>query len=472
MTPYAEIIAAKERYAPAVGFDAHVDEPWLFPFQRHAVQWALAGGRRALFEDTGLGKSRQQLAWADRVNRHTGGRVLILAPLAVGPQTVREAGAVGLDGVVFARNPADAGAARIVVTNYDNVERFEGEDLAGVVLDESSILKSFMGATRAELTQFAAGIPYRLAATATPAPNDVEELGNHAEWLGVGTRAEMLAQYFVNDSSDTGTWILKGHAIVPFWDWVASWALSATLPSDVGPYSNDGYVLPSLTILPHVVQGDLVTGRQDGQLFALGGVSATTIHDTKRRSVEARADRVASIVGAEPAEPWTVWCETNYEADAVMARLPSAVEVRGSMSSDVKAERLLDFAEGRPGSVLITKPSIAGFGMNWQTCARVVFAGGTYSFEAFYQAVRRSWRFGQLRPVVVHVVMGLAEQAQWRAVIEKSEAHSDLKAQMLAASRRAQGSARAMRRYNPSHVGRLPSWLVSHPTPENPSCSA
>lgn len=464
MDPYLDLIARKERYAPAVGFDADVTEPWLFPFQQHAVRWALAGGRRALFEDTGLGKTRQELAFADQVARHTGGRVLVLAPLAVGAQTVQEAGVVGLDGVVFARRPGDT-AARIVVTNYDSLDHFRAEDFAGVVLDESSILKSFMGATRADLTAFAWGIPYRLAATATPAPNDVEELGNHAEWLGVGTRVEMLAQFFVNDSSDTGTWILKGHAVRPFWDWVASWALSAGLPSDIGAYSDDGYILPPLDIKQHVVQGDLTQGRADGQLFGFGGVSATTIHGTKRRSLTDRVAAVVDIVRAEPTEPWTVWCETNDESRAVTAALSGAVEVTGSMPGDVKADRLLAFAEGRPGSILVTKPSIAGFGMNWQRCARVVFAGGTYSFEAFYQAIRRSWRFGQLRPVHVHVVMGLAEQAQWVSVVEKSYAHTDIKSEMLAASRRAQARTARLRGYHPTHIGRLPGWLTTQEDP-------
>lgn len=463
MRSYEAIIAAKERYAPAEGFRADVEHHWLWPFQRHAVRWALEGGRRALFEDTGLGKSRQQLAWSHHVHQHTGERVLILAPLAVGPQTAREADRVGLDGVAFAQTPQEAGDARIVVTNYDSLHRFDHEPFAGVVLDESSILKSFMGRTRAELTEFAARAPFRLACTATPSPNDVDELGNHAEWLGVSSRSEMLARFFVNDSSDTGTWVLKGHAVRPFWDWVSSWALSARMPSDIGPYDDSAYVLPPLNIERHVVMGDLVTGREDGALFALGGVSATSIHATKRKSTSARAAKVADIIASEPEEPWLVWCETQYEADAVMAAVHGAVEVSGSMSPETKAARLLGFADATGPAVLVTKPKIAGFGMNWQNCARMIFAGGTYSYEAFYQAVRRCWRFGQTRPVTVHVLMGFAEQAMWKAVTEKTERHNDMKEQMIEASRRASRAAAALRSYNPSHNGRLPSWLVSHP---------
>lgn len=463
MRSYEDIIAAKERYAPALGFQAQVDHEWLWPFQQHAVRWALRGGRRALFEDTGLGKSRQQLAWAHHVHEHTGERVLILAPLAVGPQTAHEAARVGLEGVTFAQSVEEARSARIVITNYDRIQRFEHEPWAGMVLDESSILKSFMGRTRAELTDYARSIPFRLACTATPSPNDVDELGNHAEWLGVCSRVEMLARFFVNDSSDTGTWVLKGHAVWPFWEWVASWAISARMPSDLGDYSDEGYVLPPLELRPHVVMGDLIEGREDGALFALGGLSATSIHDTKRKSVVARAQRTAEIINAEPDEPWLVWCETQYEADAVMKALGRGVEVSGSMSPETKAIRLLDFAEGRPGSILVTKPKIAGFGMNWQRCARMVFAGGSYSYEAFYQAVRRCWRFGQTRPVVAHVIMGFSEQAMWATVNTKADKHEDMRAQMIAASRREAKSSSILRGYHPNHTGRLPAWLTTTP---------
>lgn len=460
MDAYAELIASKEQAAPIVGFDAVVDEPYLYPFQQHAVCWALAGGRRALFEDTGLGKSRQQLAWADRVCRETGGRALIFAPLAVGPQTAKEAADIGLDGVAFARRDGDAGTARIVITNYDSIDHFRREDYAANVLDESGILKNFMGSTRAELTDFASVIPYRLACTATPSPNDVEELGTHAEWLGVGTRVEMLSRFFVNDSSDTGTWVLKGHAVRSFWDWVASWALSARMPSDVGPYDDSAYALPELRLHPEIVQMDLSDGRADGALFALGGVSATTIHGTKRRSTPARARRAAEIIAREPNEAWIVWCETSYEADAIMAALPQAVEVSGSMSAEVKAARLLDFAEGRPGHILVTKPKIAGFGMNWQRCARVLFAGGSYSYEAFYQAVRRCWRFGQIRPVDCYILMSFAEQVMWQTVTGKADRHADMREQMISASRRSLTRTAALRSYNPSCHGRLPAWLT------------
>ena len=471
MTTYDEIIAKKEQHAPVVGFDADVTDEWLFPFQRHAVKWALLGGRRALFMDTGLGKSRMQLRWADAVASHTDGRILILAPLAVGPQTVGEALAVGLCDITFARSMADVGDARIIVTNYDSLDKFSGLDVAGVVLDESSILKSFMGRMRTQIIERFSDVPYKLACTATPAPNDFDELGNHSEFLGVGTRLEMLSQFFLNDTSDTGTWRLKGHAVIPFWDWVASWALCAGMPSDVGNYDDSAYILPPLNLRRHIVNVDIVSGAKEGAMFRLADMSATNIHAEKRLTTEPRADAVAAIVAAEPDEPWIVWCETNYEAEAIMARLPKfAVEVSGSMSVEVKSSRLLGFSTG--GGILLTKSKIAGFGMNWQHCARVAFIGTSFSYEAFYQAIRRCWRFGQKRPVEAHVVLAYTDQATWDVVSAKGEDHADMKRQMFAASRRAQNRAAALRSYNPTCHGRLPSWLHSLPTTTEEKCSA
>lgn len=462
---YKDLIARKERYAPAVGFDADVDVPWLAPFQQHAVRWALAGGRRALFEDTGLGKTRQELAFADHVNRHTGGRVLLLAPLAVGAQTVREAVSVGLDGVAFTQRPGLTNA-RIVVTNYDSLDHFDAEDFAGVVLDESSILKSFMGATKRALCERFVKTPFRLAATATPAPNDHLELGNHAEFLGILSSHQMIARWFINDTSKMGTYRLKGHAVQSFWDWVASWALCAGLPSDLGPYSDDGYVLPNLELHRHVVNVDIVTGAKEGALFRIADLSATNVHAEKRMTTGGRASKVAELIDAEPDEDWLVWCETDYEAAAIREAVADVVEVSGSMPVDVKADRLLGFAER--GGRLLTKPKIAGWGMNFQRCARMILSGGTYSYESVYQLIRRSWRFGQTREVHVHVVMAYTEQAMWDVVSGKSADHGEMKAQMFAASRRAQARHSAMRDYHPTHVGRLPEWLVSFPPEPTP----
>jgi hypothetical protein len=472
MSTYEEIIGRKERYAPSVGFDHAVDDEWLFPFQRHAVRWALSGGRRALFMDTGLGKSRMQLRWASAVADHTGGRVLILAPLAVGPQTVREAANVGLSAVVFAQSPAEMGEARIIVTNYDSLEKFAAVDFVGVVLDESSILKSYMGATKLYIIERFKGTPYKLCATATPAPNDHLELGNHSEFLGILSSHQMIARWFINDTSKMGTYRLKGHAVESFWDWVASWAVCAGLPSDLGAFSDGGYVLPPLELHRHIVNVDIVTGAKDGAMFRLADMSATNIHAEKRMTTDARADMVAELVAGKPDEAWLVWCETDYEAAALMSRLPThAYEVSGSMPASVKSERLLRFASD--GGILVTKPKIAGFGMNYQNCANVAFVGTSYSYEAFYQAVRRCWRFGQSRPVNAYVVLAFTDQATWDVVSGKAADHAEMKAQMFAASRRSQARHSSMLDYHPKCHGRLPTWLVStHPEPEELSCSA
>lgn len=459
MRSYEDIIAAKERYAPAVGFRADITDDWLFPFQRHIVRWALEGGRRAVFADTGLGKSRMQLRWAQAVADHTGGRVLILAPLAVGPQTVQEAQRVGLEGVVFAQSAHEAGDARIVVTNYDALSKFDALEVAGVVLDESSILKAFVGATKVKLCERFRQTPFRLCATATPAPNDHLELGNHADFLGILSSHQMIARWFINDTSQMGTYRLKGHAVRSFWDWVASWAMCAGKPSDVGPYSDDGYILPPLNLVRHVVDVDLVEGRKDGELFRLASLSATGLHREKRRTASARAEKTAAIVAEKSGAPWLVWCETDYEAEELMRVLPGAVEVSGSMPAHTKSDRLLGFVDR--GGVLVTKPKIAGYGMNFQHCADMVVSGGSYSYESFYQLVRRCYRFGQSRPVNVHVVMAVTEQPMWDVVNGKAADHEGMKREMFAASRRAQSRTASMLDYHPAHTGRLPTWLTS-----------
>jgi len=456
---YEQHLAAKFHHAPTSGFQADVNDAWLFPHQQHAVKWALAGGRRAVFLDTGLGKTRIELAFAHYVAGHTGGRVVLLAPLAVGPQTVQEAAVVGIDNVRFCRGPDEIGNARIVVTNYDSLHKFDGVEFAGVVLDESSILKSFTGKFRTFLIERFKDTPYRLAATATPAPNDFDELGNHSEFLGLYRRVEVLSRFFVNDLADTGTWRVKNHAVIPFWDWVASWAIMGSMPSHVGPYSDDAYILPKLDLIRHVVDVDIKSGAEEGFLFRLPGLSATGVHGEKRRTADARASHVASIIASEPDEPWLVWVETNYEAEAVMALLPGAVEVSGDMHPDMKADRLMGF---KRGGILVTKAKIAGFGMNWQHCARVVFAGGTYSYESFYQSIRRCWRFGQHRPVHAHVVMAYTEQHLWDVVSAKSDAHQAMRDHMIAASKRAQGKALARATYQPAHDAPIPAWLVTY----------
>lgn len=435
----------------------------LFPFQRDCVRWSLESGRSALFEDCGLGKTAQQLEWGHRVSEHTdGGRVLILAPLAVAGQTVREGQKFGIP-VTYAKTRDSQAPTGITITNYERLDAFDPEDFSGVVLDESSILKSFMGATKRALLSAFSRTPYRLACTATPAPNDHMELGNHAEFLGVLTSHEMLARWFLNDTSTMGTYRLKGHAVEPFWDWVSSWARCLGSPADLG-YSDEGYVLPELIQNVHTLPVDVTIGRSNGQLFRAGNLSATNVHREKRLTLDARARRVADVVTAEPDESWVIWCDTDYEDEALRAVLPGATSVRGSDSLESKERALLGFADGTV-RVLITKPRIAGFGMNWQHCARVAYAGPSFSYEAYYQTVRRTWRFGQQRPVHVHVVMGATETDVWSAMQRKAADHEAMKVEMFAAMRRAR-EARDDRAkgYSPTLMARLPAWIYERRT--------
>lgn len=427
----------------------------LFEFQRDVVRWALQRGRAAIFADCGLGKTAMQLEWAHRVCEHTGGRVLILAPLAVAPQTCREGAKFGI-AVRYAHDQSEAGDG-ITIANYERLDRFDLETFAGVVLDESSILKAFAGKTKRALVERCQRIPYRLACTATPAPNDHMELGNHSEFLGLLQGNEMLGRWFINDTSQFGSYRLKGHAVVPFWDWVSSWAMMVGKPSDLG-HSDAGYVMPELHVHPHVIDVDVTADRGDA-LFRIPGMSATKVHEEKRRTVADRARRVAELVAAEPSEPWIVWCDTDYEADALTAAIPDAVEVRGSHKVETKERAALDFVDGKI-RVLVSKPKIFGWGMNWQHCARVAFVGSTYSYESFYQAVRRSWRFGQGRDVHAHVMVATTEMDVWHAMLAKQRDHVEMQSQMFAAARRAR-VARDVRNdeYRPRLAARLPAWL-------------
>lgn len=379
----------------------------LFPFQREIVEWALDRERCAIFADTGLGKAAMQLTWARTTQRHTGGRVLILAPLAVARQTEREAAKFSIEGVAAVRHP-DESDAPIIVTNYERLHLFRDRDWSALVLDESSILKSVDSKTRDDLTKWAADIPYRLCCTATPAPNDHTELGNHAEFLGVMKRTQMLGEFFVHDENQVAVqhWRLKGHAVESFWRWVAGWAIAVRRPSDLGDYEDDGYVLPPLKLV-HEWLGD---GRcDDDRLFP---VEARTLDERRSARLASTDDRVAATAEAialEPDEPWIVWCDYNRESESLTRAIPGAVEVRGPDSAESKEQALIDFSEGRT-RVLVTKPSICGFGLNWQHCARVAFVGLSDSYEQWYQAIRRCWRFGQTRPVEVFVFASEAER--------------------------------------------------------------
>ena len=376
--------------------------PHLYPHQAALVEWALRKGRAAVFADTGLGKTAMQIEWARHVASN--GRVLILAPLAVAEQTVREADRFGVP-MRYLRE--DDGADGIVITNYEMMSHFDAGTFAGVVLDESSILKSYTASTRTAIIESFQSTPWRLACTATPAPNDFTELGNHSEFLGIKTRTEMLAEYFTHDGGSTQDWRVKGHAVDPFWRWVASWGAVVRRPSDLG-YSDDGFALPPLHMEEHVVNVSHDDANAAGMLFAPQVLGLSDQRATRRMTMGSRAALAADLAADEG--PCIVWCELNDEADAVERAVHGAVQVRGSDTPETKRDRLLGFADGRY-RVLVTKPSIAGFGMNWQHCNRAVFVGASHSYEQTYQAIRRCWRFGQRRPVTVHTIRASTEQA-------------------------------------------------------------
>ena len=464
LAAYHELIASKRVAFEAHGLQSVPDlNPAMFDHQRHATEFALRAGCSAMFLDTGLGKSLCALEWGRVVLEHTNKPVLMLAPLAVAQQHAREADRFGIDAQVV-RSSDEMGPKRIYVTNYDRLDRFDPARFGGVILDESSVIKSFTGKTTRKLIDAFAHTPFRLACTATPAPNDHTELGTHAEFLGVMRRDEMLPIWFINDTADTGRWRIKGHARENFWSWVASWARCVSRPSDLG-FSDDGFELPPLTVTHHEVEADrtIDTGAEkDGQarLFRIPETSATSIHKEKRLTISDRADRVARVLEAEPDQAWIVWVDTDYEADAVMARLPGAIEVRGSQSIEEKERRLVSFSEGR-SRVIVTKPSLAGFGLNWQHCARQCFAGISFSYEAWYQAIRRSWRFGQTRPVHVHVVCADTERAIWTVVERKSGDHEAMKCEMVAAMRRSMRVEKSCKLYKPTQEATLPAWVAA-----------
>ena len=458
---YQDWIGNKSRTANAAGFDVEPStlNPALFHYQRDLVTWALSRGRAALFADTGLGKTLMQVSWAHEVASRFG-RVLILAPLAVANQTVAEAERFGVD-CTYARQ--DDGHA-ITVTNYEMLDRFDPRDFAGVVLDESSILKSFNGKTRnAIITAFGA-TPYRLACTATPAPNDHTELGNHAEFLGVLSRVEMLAEYFIHDAAKTQDWRLKGHARQLFWQWVCSWAAVIRRPSDMG-YSDEGFELPPLREESMHFASGVGRAHAQGLLLPVGSSGLNDQRAARKATMPQRVQLIAEHIEAEPGRPALVWCEMNAESDALVEAIPDAVQVRGSDAPEVKAAALLDFAAGRL-RVLVTKPSIAGFGMNWQHCDRVYFVGPSHSYEQTYQAIRRCWRFGQPNPVMVRTCTS-DEDAVIVANARRKAADAERMGARLVAQvnessyQTGAGARRQWDNYEPSQPMELPQWLMS-----------
>lgn len=425
---YQQLLSRKKQRVSDAGFDVLDSDlnPNLFPFQRHIVRIALKKGRFALFEDCGMGKTLQQLAWADAVVKHSGRPVIVLCPLAVSGQTIQEGEKFGIgvtryDRAMFYESALPAG---IYITNYEQLEWINPAHFAGVVLDESSILKNFEGKTRKAINEAFADTPYKLPCTATPSPNDPMELGTHAEFLGVMTREQMLAMFFVHDGGDTSKWRIKGHAEGHFWEWVAQWAVVISKPSDIG-FSDEGYILPALNIHEQQIETEK---RENGKLFNDVQVSATDFNKELRLTLIPRMEWAAELVNASP-ENFIVWVKQDEEADKFRELAPDAVEVRGSQPADLKEERLLGFANNQ-FRVLLTKPKIAQFGMNYQNCANQIHVSLDFSFEALYQTIRRSWRFGQDKPVNIYLVTTDTMQNVIKSIREKQKMFDDMQAKM------------------------------------------
>ena len=460
MTAYEAFLNSKE-HAAAATTRTDVLPAWLYDFQRELTGFALARGRAAIFADCGLGKTPMQLAWADAVVRETNRSVLLLTPLAVAAQTLREAEKFGVEATRSRAGHLLSGA-RIVIANYEQLHRFNRAVFGGVVCDESSILKSFSGETRKALTEFLRPVPYRLLCTATAAPNDYIELGTSSEALGELGHMDMLTRFFVNDQHSShplrknaqkmmagSDWRFKGHAEMAFWRWVCTWARACRRPSDLG-YDDAGFALPALIEREHVVEARRLRA---GMLFSLPAVNMHEEREERRRTLDERCEMAASLV-ADTGAPFVVWCHLNSEGDRLQALLPEAVQVSGADSDDVKEERFVAFARGQARGIII-KPKIGAYGLNWQHCSHVVtFA--THSYEQYYQAVRRCWRYGQTREVGVDIVMSEGEQRVGTNLRRKAEAADRMFTVLVSEMRRA---AVVSGRTIMSHEARRPEWL-------------
>lgn len=451
---YIKFLKSKEERFIAAGFDIDRNNlnSNLFEFQKDVVVWALRKGRAALFEDCGLGKTIQQLEWANQVSKYTGGKVLILCPLAIAKQTAREGKKFGIE-VNVCRSSEDVKDG-INITNYDMLHKFDLDEFKGVVLDESSILKSFTGKMRNEIIEGFKNTPYRLACTATPSPNDFMELGNHSEFLGVMTRTEMLSMYFIHDGGDTSKWRLKGHAEDKFWEWVSTWAVMIDNPSNLG--YDIKFELPELNIQDIVLK----THEETDTLIPTVALTLNERREARRNSLEDRLSKTKELV-KNTNEQFLIWCDFNYESEILKKEL-NGIEVKGSDTPEHKESSMLGFSD-KDIKILITKPSIAGFGMNWQQCHNIIFFGLSDSYEQFYQAVRRCWRFGQKERVNVYVIIGEREVAVLNNIKRKQENLETMKENMIKHSKDIKNlnvkEVKKTKRYLPQHEMELPVWI-------------
>lgn len=453
---YAEFIATKLGTVASSGINTQLRDYKLFPHQSDLTRWALRRGRAAIFADTGLGKMRMAIAWADTVSTYTGQPVIILCPLAVAQQFVAEGILMGVE-VTHVREPQDVRHG-INITNYDRMHKFDMSIFGGCALDESSIIKHHGSKTLGLLMDAFAATPYKLCCTATPSPNDWTELGTHAEFLGVRSRSEMLAEFFVHDGGDTSVWRLKGHARQIFWQWVASWGAMIRSPADLG-HDAIAYALPPLTIHQHTVE---IEHNPLHGLFAAEAQTLTERRQARRDSMAQRVDACADLVNAS-SEPWVVWCDLNDEGGMLERAIAGSVQVAGADDNDVKERRMVDFSAGR-ARVLVSKQKICGWGMNWQHCANQAFVGVNDSYEGVYQAVRRSWRFGQKREVHIHVFASNQDGAVVANIKRKQAAAEEMASAMAAETLGAVresvlGATKDTNSYRPDRRIFIPSFL-------------
>jgi hypothetical protein len=467
MKDYEQFIAVKTQSENFGGFEPLWIPDFLFGFQKALVDWAVRKGRAAIFADCGLGKTPMQLVWAENMVRKENKPVLILTPLAVSAQTIREAEKFGIE---CKRSPVGKAYPGINVTNYERLHHFSSSDFCAVVCDESSILKSFDGKYRSEITEFMRKLPYRLLCTATAAPNDYIELGTSSEALGELGHVDMLQRFFKNDqhtvkpmrytgfgnprgmrleAERTDKWRFKGHAEIPFWRWMCSWARAVRRPSDLG-FDDGDFILPPLVETEHMVEANTLA---PGMLFSMPAVGLQEQREERRRTIDERCQRVAGLVSQE-SEQSLVWCHLNAEGDLLEDLIPEAVQVSGADSDDAKEEKLLAFANG-DSRILITKPKIGAWGLNFQKCAHITFFP-SHSFEQYYQAVRRCWRFGQKRPVRVDMITTQGELDVIKNLQRKADAADKMLSSLVAEMNRALHLERSTK-YD--QLEAVPSWL-------------
>ena len=423
---YEEFLKQKELQTIEAGFD--VDDSALnknlFPFQRDIVKWALKKGKAAVLIGCGLGKTIIQLSWAEQVYKRTGGRVLIIAPLSVVRQTAREAEKFGISKVNVCRTQGDV-TDGLNITNYEMVEHFRASDFVAVVLDESSILKSFTSKTTADFTDRFSRTPYKLLCTATIAPNDYTEIGTSCEFLGIMSRTEMLATYFIHDGGKTSEWRLKKAGVNKFWEWFATWAIAFNNPNELG-YEIEGYDLPKLNIHTILTKSTI----RDYEFMVRPAETLQERREARKESLDDRAAKTLELVNSDNSQ-WLVWVDFNDESEALKKIIPDATEVKGSDEPEYKAQASIDFANGDI-RVLISKPSIFGFGSNFQKCHNEIFCGISDSYERFYQAVRRCWRFGQTQEVNVYIILSEREINMLSNIQRKQEQMESMQCKMTA----------------------------------------